>query len=724
MKTVVTSFFDDVVKKSALNKNVVTALGGIAGTGKSTAAFEYAKLYNSYRLCFHSHHRKKAAMENGEEYCVTSCSAMCVTEGQNLFWSKLKDDVEAECYVIDEWLLTDHKTMDFIRKFIGKTKFIITFDMAQVVSQGINRNQAADFLNNDFIELFKSYTSYRGTDAKTRELTEKLGRLAEREPLGRPKITNIEKKNLKHFPYKRNALYVVETKEMERRLYSVWNLRAYKDDLDTVVKGHAAANESVNKSKLRLTAQADFEKKQNGMSVLQVTNIGTPHRIQGMETGGDVYFIIQKKRSVRNDALYVAFTRARDYRKFHIVIIEELEKKRLMNIYGKPIKDYKIFEVSEDMLQDVNLQDKTEREKFISDTVPKEATADGTVYKQGVIALGKGTLCYSTIGILDADTKSKNGSRWDNFISILRRSPEAEPMECLMEDFYEKYSKKAEEYGLPYIPAPIKIQAVSFMDEEFSFTNNAINAALHNPDAVHIKLDMAAAYYTILAEIPYPEGFEVSEREDEYDMNLYYIIGTECYDGLVTGEFVEFLLRENMISKTNAIFICSIRTNKMPCDLRSLKSWIFRCKENKATAKTYKAGILADTYLHAGEMDETGDIMYFIRESSRRYQLLFAVMCSRLALYLYTAKKRMEECHMLVTGINVDAISFLCHRDDADKLPALARLCWGDRPMQYETNEGGNSRVLWRNYELPTAVEYDRMKARERQRKRRALLKP
>lgn len=715
----------------ALRDGAIIVIDAEAGYGKSTEVFNYLKNNGEPVLfCSVSNMLKRHAEKNysADDFDVTfkTITAGLAVNKNGVYWVELKD-VEQRIVVIDEFLLSDPRVVNWIDTFGDHHVVIILTDSHQLLSAGdVDAESEDDKMLNVFYNLIARpdvmYVNLKGTrrarDTETIAAFDFFYEKAETNAIIDYEnflklFPNVPVIDYNDMPYDIDCHYICKTNEIEYFFVNERHLKTLPDR-PLIPKGTLASKPPKNPAlllnypvltqhELNKVTKKKFKNKKmtDGIAYVQIANIGSALRMQGSEAPFHLYYLVTPNSKFSMREIYTVITRLYHLKDFTIVVCNPVQVDEIREFRGLPIKhEAHLYLEHEGRTQELDIDSMLELFNETPDT--DELYYDKTIiYKKGT----KKDIAYIQRGrkfpkggfvLENGDVLSKVGDQpKQNLYSMAKRSSSMQ------------YS---------YVGQIYKILDEHDVDRFFAATPHK---AYHG-DTPRYDIDFSSAYPTLMKWCKMPsEGLLTFEKSDEL-MNWYIYRGSFFTKSgcLMTDDLANYVVEHNL-GTVEYVFSTPYVVDSYLASILWEKAT--RSQESKESIKGLAYGVYQKQYLK-----KAPDGSCYIMDETKKYEIFYCAIRSQLSFYQLTMMDKMRECGRDPKYIEVDAVwfnNFDNTEDDMKKfcdeidsvLPEFIRWKVEDNEIRNKTHNKSDQILLFQNYpQLPTEAEYKKAKRQER----------
>lgn len=669
-------------KKEEIRKSIagrkVTVIDGIAGGGKTTTAYAFAKeIYGESNICVctPTNALMRGHKAKGWNNCFTACSLLHNSiKGRIAYNDK---EVTYNVIIADEAGLLGANDIRYLAELAEFKKIILTMDRAQLYGRGTPVTDLERWIYSADCELIEITQTLRPINEKTVKNFEDMRRRVQENPEGFKKYKNASLLDLEAFDPTEYDLGCFTSNAIEEFIMDYYNLPANLT-LPLIGKQTLARKETLkagDNCKYPMYPQSREFFADDRM--VQPLNYGSCQRMQGRETEGHAFFLIPESGYVKNRAAYVAETRIKDIDKldvFRVKIpekytpIKEIDGKRVINQAINSIRQKDIVGSVDDILD--------------SDCVGKWKDED-TIYNPDVVFINgkqykRGDELSDTepSGLPDPDARKiiKVGD-------IIKKQPQARfwGMEAVGRVLAEQMK-----YGLP-------------MDFEY----NALHESYNDISGVYGKtlysIDLHKAYAQIMRFMQIPTGMKIYHEAAHGKVNFYryvrdgsVILTTDVYfpDNMRLSEFR---------------YLCSTDALQSDTLVRHIYDEMTKTVDRDNLNKGFTCGYLQNPYFEHREMDGTE---YIVRLPQNNLQFFMASLYAELCYQMSIIKYWIERSGGTVYSRNVDELKFTYD----GSIDALGDLI-AEQGLYFRIKSG--EEVIYKDYKVPRDEEREKAKKKK-----------
>ena len=617
-----------------LDPTKIKIIDGIAGSGKSSAmdAILHALGVNYYRTT-PTHRLRRDAMERyGTEDVGTIAGTLFTTE-DGIFYKEQKD-ISSTTLVIDEILLSDTRTWDWVDAHKGDVNIIITTDSHQLLTPYTGEAMLRKF--SEWIKredvIYKQLTkTHRARTAETevqyndayQKATENITYWA----TGLAK--NYRSIPYEDMPYNQNDIYLTHTKAIEDYMYRQKKL--YNDRKNLIAKGTIAKDGRTNNNNIPIVSQQQAE--EEGLKYYyQHANISTPTRYQGAEVKSEqtLYYIVETRSAITSREWYTVLTRCYNINSICFVFVKLPKVHGNTTFCGAPVKPRKIYDMTK-YIDGFNASlPHSEIDKYSID--PLKITnedirlaicqTEGEPEKREFFYkaneyMYKGEHHYTEGSVPEEPAEKTAGKHRAGFTTYLNKCPELTA--SYTPYLYDRISE-------------LKIDRITYPT-----AGNAGNGDKHD---YRYDLDLWAAYPTILRYEDIPtDGAFYTDKPHEGMMNFYGIKSELLTSYSIAEEKLTNYIRKHD-ANAEITYICSTEYEHGTLFGALTHAQAHKTKESKKALKEIKWGIGAKQYIEVLNLSEKFvnfgryDAEGYYKQDFAKCQLVLVAINSYETLYM------------------------------------------------------------------------------------------
>lgn len=689
-----------------LDFSKIKVFDGIAGSAKSSAVDAFFRSQGvPYGRYTSSHKLRRDALERYGGNVKTIAGGLFQTVDGVFF----ADDKETAfvAVVIDEILQTDPRALDWCVKHLGQCTIVICTDSRQMLTPHGGAHMAevfAEFCKRPDVIYTQLTYSYRPVDDKTRRAYDYLYAHA-LEDTGAAFAGWVKRHGAitadALTAYDAEAAYICHSNDIEKELYSRWDLST-RYDIELIPKGNAASRDNAPISqKVPILPQADVTK--TCARYYQVANLGSTTRYQGTEVqpGHKCYFICSSRARVTNREWYTALTRCKSVDSLQVVYMDVYKPRPLTSYAGKPIKELCPYRIDGDTridgrpLSDI-LAETGGRIPFdIAEKIAKDVKDTPETHFSPDFYMVDGV--YRAVG----DPKDqKPGKKPVSAMGLLSKEPALS--QNYMPDLWRKLETLRDKSGkvIDAIASPCLVSTSDKPREAYGYA-----------------CDLYSAYSYVLHMGAMPDGSRLYPAENRGAdwVRLYYV--KECpllAPGCIcTGVLVDYIREHGY--KVSCECLGSVRRVDKCMMGDYLYSHVHSTQEDKQEVKGVRYGFLSKPYLlPLDRMMITGEASAYSVDKGRTYEILMCAIKSELAVLCLKIREAVSGEISPASGVVVvdcvyfDSSAWSFEIGDAIKAAIPGYDFRLHNPMDKDD-------VFYKTYaDLPTRAELKKQRDRER----------
>lgn len=626
--------------KELLDPTKIKIIDGIAGSGKSSAmdAILHALGVNYYRTT-PTHRLRRDAMERyGTEDVGTIAGTLFTTE-DGIFYKDQKD-ISYKTLVIDEILLSDTRTWEWVDAHKSDVNIIITTDSHQLLTPYTGEamlRRFSEWIKREDV-IYKQLTkTHRARTAETEAQYDDAYQKATEN------ITYWATGLAKHYrsiqyedmPYNQGSIYLTHTKAIEDYMYRQKKL--YNDRDNLIAKGTIAKDGRTNNNNIPIVSQQQAE--EEGLKYYyQHANVATPTRYQGAEVKSEqtLYYIVETRSAITSREWYTVLTRCYNVNSICFVFVKLPELPSNKTFCGAQVKPRKVYDMTKyidgfnaalpqnvkddpELMRKYSLdQNKITNEDIRLAICQNEGDPDNRefFYKANEY-IYKGEHHYTEGSTPEEPEESTKGKRKAGFMTYLSKCPELTA--SYTPYLYDRISE-------------LKIDKITYPT-----AGNKGNGDKHD---YKYDLDLWAAYPTILRYEDVPtDGIFYTDKPHEGLMNFYGIKSNLLTSYSIAEERLTSYIREHD-ANAEITYICSTEFEHGTLFGALTHAQAHKTRESKKALKEIKWGIgakqyiealnLSEKYINFGCYDKEG----YYKQDFARCQLVLAAINSYETLYM------------------------------------------------------------------------------------------
>ena len=611
-----------------LDPTKVKIIDGIAGSGKSSAmdAILHALGVDYYRTT-PTHRLRRDAMERyGTEDVGTIAGTLFTTE-DGVFYKEQKD-ISSTTLVIDEILLSDTRTWEWVDAHKGDVNIIITTDSHQLLTPYTGEamlRKFSEWIKREDVIYRQLTKTHRARTAETEEqYDDAYQKAAENITYWATGLSkNYRSIQYEDMPYNQEDIYLTHTKAIEDYMYRQKKL--YNDRDNLIAKGTIAKDGRTNNNNIPIVSQQQAE--EEGLKYYyQHANIATPTRYQGAEVKSEqtLYYIVETRSAITSREWYTVLTRCYDIKSLCFVFVKLPELPYNKTFCGAQVKQRKVYDMTK-YIDECNaaLQQSVDPLKITNEDIrlaifqtERDPENREFFYKANeFIYNGKH---YYTEGCTPEEPEEKTkGKRRAGFTTYLNKCPELTA--SYTPYLYDRISE-------------LKIGKITYPT-----AGNKGNGDKHD---YRYDLDLWAAYPTILRYEDIPtDGAFYTDKPHEGMMNFYGIKSDLLTSYSIAEEKLTDYIREHDAA-AEITYICSTEYERGTLFGALTHAQAHKTRESKKALKEIKWGIgakqyieelnLSEKYVNFGRYDTTG----YYRQDFAKCQLVLVAINSYETLYM------------------------------------------------------------------------------------------
>lgn len=611
-----------------LDPTKVKIIDGIAGSGKSSAmdAILHALGVDYYRTT-PTHRLRRDAMERyGTEDVGTIAGTLFTTE-DGVFYKEQKD-ISSTTLVIDEILLSDTRTWEWVDAHKGDVNIIITTDSHQLLTPYTGEamlRKFSEWIKREDVIYRQLTKTHRARTAETEEqYDDAYQKAAENITYWATGLSkNYRSIQYEDMPYSQTDIYLTHTKAIEDYMYRQKKL--YNDRDNLIAKGTIAKDGRTNNNNIPIVSQQQAE--EEGLKYYyQHANIATPTRYQGAEVKSEqtLYYIVETRSAITSREWYTVLTRCYDIKSLCFVFVKLPELPYNKTFCGAQVKQRKVYDMTK-YIDECNaaLQQSVDPLKITNEDIrlaifqtERDPENREFFYKANeFIYNGKH---YYTEGCTPEEPEEKTtGKHRAGFTTYLNKCPELTA--SYTPYLYDRISE-------------LKIGKITYPT-----AGNKGNGDKHD---YRYDLDLWAAYPTILRYEDIPtDGAFYTDKPHEGMMNFYGIKSDLLTSYSIAEEKLTDYIREHDAA-AEITYICSTEYERGTLFGALTHAQAHKTRESKKALKEIKWGIgakqyieelnLSEKYVNFGRYDTTG----YYRQDFAKCQLVLVAINSYETLYM------------------------------------------------------------------------------------------
>ena len=611
-----------------LDPTKIKIIDGIAGSGKSSAmdAILHALGVDYYRTT-PTHRLRRDAMERyGTEDVGTIAGTLFTTE-DGVFYKEQKD-ISSTTLVIDEILLSDTRTWEWVDAHKGDVNIIITTDSHQLLTPYTGEamlRKFSEWIKREDVIYRQLTKTHRARTAETEEqYDDAYQKAAENITYWATGLAkNYRSIQYEDMPYNQSDIYLTHTKAIEDYMYRQKKL--YNDRDNLIAKGTIAKDGRTNNNTIPIVSQQQAE--EEGLQYYyQHANIATPTRYQGAEVKSEqtLYYIVETRSAITSREWYTVLTRCYDIKSLCFVFVKLPELSYNKTFCGAQVKPRKVYDMTK-YIDGCNaaLHQSVDPMKITNEDIRLailqtecEPEKREFFYKANeFIYNGKH---YYTEGCTPEEPEEKTkGKRRAGFTTYLNKCPELTA--SYTPYLYDRISE-------------LKIGKITYPT-----AGNKGNGDKHD---YRYDLDLWAAYPTILRYEDIPtDGAFYTDKPHEGMMNFYGIKSDLLTSYSIAEEKLTDYIREHDAA-AEITYICSTEYERGTLFGALTHAQAHKTRESKKALKEIKWGIGAKQYIEALSISEKYvnfgryDVTGYYRQDFAKCQLVLVAINSYETLYM------------------------------------------------------------------------------------------
>lgn len=676
------------------DKNVIKVFDGIAGSAKSsTCAKVLADAGVEFLRCTSTNKLKKDAARRFGGNNATIASGLFSNE-DGVFYNAEKD-IKYSTVLIDEALQADRRVFKWCENHVGEVNIIICTDSRQMLPPAGDGLLTIfkEFVSRPDVSYINLNNTLRPVDDYTKAIYNDCYNYADIENnfLYSRYKNRIKTVSITDIEYNYNDAYIVHTNEIEKYLYTLWDM-PNRWDAPLIPKGTISSKDIDDPHKYPIVPQEDIGRLQ---SYFQIENIGTVTRYQGSEVEPDrtLYYFVERKSLVENREFYTMISRAKSFSSIRLVLIDIPKKFKLITYKGKPIIEKKWGDISGDTVIDL---DGTTINKIIEEKGAIDFRDKQTVLDK----INSGDHSYYYYGFtVDGERIREVSERTTQTTmgSLIKKEP------LLRSDFMEVFYH---EYDM------IQQKNKDNNAGDNIWTPSCIDSPQRGSSSDYkYGVDLYSAYPHCFKYGAMPDGrvFYTKDIKNEWDAKrdglIRFYVNYSRYGSpsmVFTGELVDYIKENGITYQEDFQYLGACHKIKTTITGDWLMNKAYKNADTKKKLKDIHYGYMQKPFIEPAFYDDRGQVESYIINDGQNLEICMVCVQSELALQMLKLKMaiygNIEDGYTLVDCLyfNSEEEDIFLQIDIADAIPNYDFRIFDNTVEATKTSE---KPVIYKSYE-------------------------